>query len=65
MGYLYLEWQQLDLNICTKLLHTILLEQNEDITARFMNEDDFKKLVSQHLLKQVYEQIHGQQAPEV
>ena len=38
------------------------VEQNEDITARFMNEDDFKKLVSQHLLKQVYEQIHGQQA---
>lgn len=36
------------------------MEQNEDITARFMNEDDFKKLVGQHLLKQVYDQIHGQ-----
>jgi type I restriction enzyme R subunit len=32
--------------------------QNEDITARFMNDADFKRLVGQHLLKQVYEQIN-------
>jgi type I restriction enzyme, R subunit len=33
------------------------MEQNEDITARFLNEDVFRKTVYQTLLKQVYEQI--------
>ena len=36
------------------------MDQNEDITARFMNEDDFKKLVGQHLLKEVYERIRSE-----
>jgi type I restriction enzyme, R subunit len=33
------------------------MEQNEDIFAKYMNDGDFKKVVSEHLLKQVYEQI--------
>ncbi|MCL4305886.1 DEAD/DEAH box helicase family protein [bacterium] len=35
------------------------MEQNEEITARFMNEDEFKKLVSEHLLKRVYDQFRS------
>ncbi len=37
------------------------MEQNEDIAAKFMNERDFKDGVSQHLLKQVYDQIRAQE----
>ncbi len=33
------------------------MDQNEDITAKFMNEDRFREVVSQHLLKEVYEKI--------
>ncbi len=33
------------------------MEQNEEITATFMNEDQFREAVSQHLLKEVYEKI--------
>jgi type I restriction enzyme R subunit len=33
------------------------MEQNEEITAKFMNEDQFREAVSRHLLKEVYEQI--------
>jgi len=33
------------------------MEQNEEITAKFMNEDHFRETVSQHLLKEVYEKI--------
>lgn len=33
------------------------MEQNEEITAKFMNEDQFRDAVSQHLLKEVYEKI--------
>ncbi len=38
------------------------MEQNEDITAKFMNEKEFKELVTQHLLKQVYDQFHAEDA---
>jgi type I restriction enzyme R subunit len=40
------------------------MEQNEEITAKYLNEKDFQKVVGQELLKQVYEQINseGQQA---
>jgi len=34
------------------------MEQNEEITAKFMNEKDFRDVVSRHLLKEVYDQIH-------
>jgi type I restriction enzyme R subunit len=33
------------------------MEQNEDIAAKFMNEKEFRDIVGQHLLKQVYGQI--------
>ena len=33
------------------------MEQNEEIAAKFMNEDQFREAVSQHLLKEVYEKI--------
>jgi len=38
------------------------MEQNEDIFAKYMNDGDFKKVVSEYLLKQVYEQIRGEDA---
>ena len=33
------------------------MDQNEEITARFINERDFQKAVTQHLMKQVYDQF--------
>ncbi|MBP7831226.1 MAG: hypothetical protein KA248_15060 [Kiritimatiellae bacterium] len=39
------------------------MAQNEDITARFMNEEDFRRIVGQHLTKQVYDQINQPAAP--
>ena len=33
------------------------MEQNEDITAKFLNEKEFKDLVSRVLTEQVYKQI--------
>ena len=39
------------------------MDQNEEITAKFMNEDQFRETVSHHLLKEVYEQIRKEQAP--
>ena len=33
------------------------MEQNEEITAKFMNEDKFREAVSQYLQKEIYEQI--------
>lgn len=33
------------------------MDQNEEITAKFMNEDQFREAVSKHLLKEVYEKI--------
>jgi len=37
------------------------MEQNEDLFAKYMNDADFKKLVSEHLLRQVYQQIREEQ----
>ncbi|MEK7353750.1 MAG: type I restriction endonuclease subunit R, partial [Chloroflexota bacterium] len=39
------------------------MEQNEEITAKYLNEKEFQAVVGQKLLKQVYDQIHkeGQQ----
>jgi len=36
------------------------IEQNEEITARFLNEPEFQDAVGQSLLQQVYEQIRAQ-----
>ncbi len=38
------------------------MEQNEDITARFMNDQEFQEVVGKHLLKKVYEQVRQEQA---
>ena len=35
------------------------MDQNEEITAKFMNEDRFREAVSQHLLKDVYERFRN------
>ncbi len=37
------------------------MEQNEEITAKFMNEKEFQDIVGRHLLKQVYEQIRTEE----
>lgn len=37
------------------------MEQNEEITARFMNEKEFQEMVGRHLLKKVYEQIRAEE----
>jgi hypothetical protein len=33
------------------------MEQNEETFAKYMNDGDFKKVVPEYLLKQVYDQI--------
>jgi type I restriction enzyme R subunit len=38
------------------------MEQNEEIFAKYMNDADFRKVVSEHLLKQVYDQIREEGA---
>ena len=40
------------------------MEQNEEITARFLNEPEFQQIIGQTLLEQVYDQIHTQQQPQ-
>ena len=37
------------------------MDQNEEITAKYMNEKDFKDAIGQHLLKQVYEKLREQE----
>ncbi len=37
------------------------MDQNEEISAKFMNEKVFREAVAQHLLKQVYDQIRTQE----
>jgi type I restriction enzyme, R subunit len=34
------------------------MDQNEEITAQYLNNKDFQTAVGQNLLKKVYEQIH-------
>ena len=41
------------------------MEQNEEITARFLNEPEFQDAVGQSLLQQVYEQIRAQHRRQV
>jgi len=36
------------------------MEQNQDITVKFLNEPAFKEAVGKYLLKQVYEQIRSE-----
>ena len=37
------------------------MEQHEEITAKFMNEEPFRDAVIQHLLKEIYKQIRKKQ----
>jgi hypothetical protein len=36
------------------------MDQNEAITAKFLDNPEFRGAVSRYLLKQVYEQIRGE-----
>ena len=36
------------------------MDQNEAITARFLDKPEFRGAVSRYLMKQVYEQIRGE-----
>jgi len=35
------------------------MDQNEDITARFINDKEFQDVVGKHLLRTVYERIRS------
>lgn len=37
------------------------MEQNEEITAKYMNEEDFRRIVSQDIMKRVYDQIRAEE----
>ncbi len=39
------------------------MEQNEEITAKFMNDQQFQETVEKYLMKQVYEQFHSEETP--
>ena len=41
------------------------MDQNEEMTTKFMNEREFKKLIGQNLMKQVYEQIREEESQVV
>lgn len=50
-----------------KALETLFIdrmEQNEELFAKFMNDQDFQKIVREHLLRQVYEQIREEKPTE-
>jgi type I restriction enzyme, R subunit len=40
------------------------MDQNEEITAKFMNDKEFQDAVGKHLLKEVYEQIREKEKTE-
>jgi hypothetical protein len=50
--------RQNELALLRSIKSIIQREQNEDIFAKFMNDKEFQKVVSNHLLKEVYEKIH-------
>ncbi|OPY42952.1 MAG: hypothetical protein A4E41_00065 [Methanoregulaceae archaeon PtaU1.Bin066] len=37
------------------------MEQNEEITAKFMNEEEFRDIVARYLIRQVYNQIRSEE----
>lgn len=41
------------------------MEQNEEITARFMNDKEFQDMVGKYLLKEVYDKIRAEEPPEI
>ena len=36
------------------------MEQNEEITAKLMNEEEFREVVARYLIRQVYNQIRSE-----
>ena len=40
------------------------MDQNEDITARFMNDQEFQEVVGSHLLEKVYKEVRNEQAQD-
>jgi len=40
------------------------MDQNEEITAQYLNNKDFQTAVGQNLLKKVYDQIHQKREKE-
>ncbi len=38
------------------------MEQNEELFARYMNDPAFQKIVAEHLLRQVYDQLRKESA---
>jgi len=40
------------------------MEQNEEITTKFLNDDNFQQAVTSHLRQKVYEQIRGEMETE-
>jgi len=40
------------------------MEQNEELFAKFMNDKDFQKLVTEHLLREVYADIRQDESVE-
>jgi hypothetical protein len=38
------------------------MEQNEELTSKFLNDEDFKKVVSEYLMKKVYDGIRAESA---
>ena len=38
------------------------MDQNEEITAKFMNDKEFQDIVGKHLMKQVYDKIRSESA---
>ena len=50
-----------------KALETLFIdrmEQNEELFAKFMNDQDFQKIVREHLLREVYSEIREDDAAE-
>ena len=43
-----------------KIEWTGRMEQNESLTARFLDDTEFRRAVSRYLTTQVYEQIRGE-----
>jgi type I restriction enzyme R subunit len=38
------------------------MDQNEEMTAKFMNDKEFQEAIGKHLMKEVYEQIRREAA---
>jgi hypothetical protein len=39
------------------------MDQNQELFARYMNDAEFRRIVGQHLLREVYAQIREERTP--